>query len=288
MSKISTETHTETVVEEESPAEYDIDTLFKDAFEQQEENPYISCIFWGPEEGGKTYTACTFPGPIAYIDLDGGLDINLKYHRDKDGKPTKEIKRIRCISLEDDKENLADPKTYDGFKVDPINTLRNFDVATTVLQKKVGGTVVVDTMTAYNDWLKMLMASRIPKHIKPDTGEEYVDQFDWKYVNNKWLWSWEKLKNIQANLVVTAKSKPIYQKREITDQTEMDMRTNSGYQTSINAEFTKQITQEGTKIIVHRIAKFNKFRGNKLGSTYEVEDLTYDKLIEILKEEKQI
>ncbi len=271
-----------------APDEYDIDTLFQDAFAQQDKNPYISCIFWGVPEGGKTYTALTFPGPIAYIDLDGGLDPNLQYHRDKDGNPTKEIKRIRCISLEDDKDNLADPEKYEGFKVDPINTLRNFDVACTVLQQKTGGTVIVDTMTAYNDWLKALMEARIPKHKTPE-GVEYVDQFDWKYVNSKWLWSWEKLKNIQANLVVIAKSKPVYQKREATDQLEADLRPNTGFQTSINVEFIKEVTQATDgKVSTVRKAKFNKFRGNKLGSTYTVEDLTYDKIMKILKEENQV
>ncbi len=261
---------------------YDIDTLFEDAHAQQEKNPYISCIFWGPPEGGKTFTGLSFPGPIHYIDLDGGLDLNLKYYKDKD------IQRIRCISLEDDKENLADPKNYDGFKVDPINSLRNFDVACTVLQQKKGGTVMVDTMTAYNEWLKALMTARIPKHINAE-GKEYVDQFDWKYVNQKWLWSWEKLKNIQANLVVTAKSKPVYQGREITDNIEADLRPNTGFQTAINVEFTKDVSQASDgKVTTVRKAKFNKFRGNKLGSTYAVENLTYDKIMSILIDEKQV
>jgi len=261
---------------------YDIDTLFENAHAQQEKNPYISCIFWGPPESGKTYTALSFPGPIHYVDLDGGLDLNLKYYKDKD------IQRIRCISLDDDKENLADPKDYDGFKVDPINTLRNFDVACTVLQQKKGGTVVVDTMTAYNEWLKALMTARIPKHINKE-GQEYVDQFDWKYVNQKWLWSWEKLKNISANLVVTAKSKPVYQGRDITENIEADLRPNTGFQTAINVEFTKDVSQaQDGKVTTVRKAKFNKFRGNKLGSTYSIENLTYDKIMDILKAEKQV
>lgn len=277
----------ETTKTEVSTVNYDIDSLFEDAFAQQEKNPYISCIFWGPPDGGKTYTSLTFPGPIAYVDLDGGLDHNLKYHKDASGNPLKEIKRIRCISLEDDKENLEVREKYLPFKVDPINTLRNFDIACSVLQKKKGGTVIVDTMTAYNEWLKELMEARIPKHHTPE-GVEYVDQFDWKYVNQKWLWSWEKLKNIQANLVVVAKSKPVYQKREVTSEIEPDLRPNTGFQTSIIVEFSKDVSQEGDKVSVVRKAKFSKFRGNKLGSTYSVEDLTYDKIVKILEEEKQI
>ncbi len=267
--------------------EYDIDALYEDAFARKDKDPYISVILWGPEEAGKTYTALTFPGDIDYIDLDGGLDTNLKYYLDKDNNPTKVVKRWRCIDLKDDLENIESGE-YDGFKVDPINTLRNFDVVVTQLQKKEGGTVIVDTMTAYNEYLKALMDSRIPKHISAKTGEEYVDQFDWKYVNQKWLWTWEKLKNIRANLVVVAKAKFIYQNREITDQVEPDLRTNTQYQTSVIAEYQKVIKQDGEKITTQRKASFSKFRGNKLGSTYSIEDLTYEKIMKILKEEKQV
>lgn len=265
---------------------YDIDTLFEDAFECKQKDPYVSCIFWGVPESGKTFSALTFPGPIDFIDLDGGLDANLKYLKDKEGNPTKEVRRFRCVSLEDDKENLDDPEKYDGFKVDPLNTLRNFDKACTVLQQKEGGTIVVDTMTAYNDWLKMLFESRIPKDVTPD-GKEYVDQYKWKYVNQKWLWTWEKLKNVKCNLVVIAKSKDQYQKRELTGNIEPDLRANTGFQTSIKVEFTKEITQTpDNKVTVKRIAKFDKFRGNKFGTLRAVEDLTYDKIMAILKEEE--
>ncbi len=266
--------------------EYNIDKLYEDAFARKDKDPFISIILWGAMEAGKTYTALTFPGDIDYIDLDGGLDTNLKYYLDKDNNPTKRVTRWRCIDLKDDAENI-EGENYDGFKVDPINTLRNFDTVVSELQKKEGGTVIVDTMTAYNDYLKALMDSRIPKHINAE-GKEYVDQFDWKYVNQKWLWTWEKLKNIKANLVVVAKSKPVYQDRKMTDQVEADLRTNTEYQTSVIAEFKKIIKQDGDKITTTRKASFSKFRGNKLGSTYSIEDLTYDKVMKILKEEKQV
>lgn len=260
---------------------YDIDELFKDSHAAQEKSPYLSCILWGPEETGKTYTALTFPGPIYYLDLDGGLGPNLKYFKDK------QIRHVRMISLLDNSDTLAvDDPNYDPFKVDPINTCRNFDVAVSVAQKIKGGTVVVDTISAYNEWLKDLMNVHIPKHVKE--GVEYVDQFDWKYVNNKWLWAWEKLKNIEANLVVIAKAKNVYQGRDMTDELEPDLRPNTGYQTSIRIEMKKKAkTVDGKQSFV-RTANFNKFRGTKLGSTYSVEDVTYDKILEILKNEDKV
>ena len=273
----------EEVKVEEKVAEYDIDTLFTDAFEHNKSNPYISVILWGPEEVGKTYTALTFPGPIHYLDFDGGIAENLKYFKNADGTAKKEIRRIRCVSMQDDSENLVDPESYDGFKVDPYHTLRNLDIALSTLQSKKGGTVVVDTMSHVNEWLKNLMESRIPKDVKD--GKEYRNQFDWKYVNNKWLWIWEKLKNIDANLVVIARSKPVYQGREITSEVEPDLRPNTGYQTSIRIAMNKDIVVKDGKTVVSRVATFDKFRGNKFAHSYSEKDITYDRIMEILKEE---
>lgn len=266
---------------------YDIDTLLKNAFEQQEKNPYVKFILWGPAGCGKTFCSMTFPEPVRVVDLDGGLLINLKYFKDKSGKPTKEIQRIQCLSHLDDVAPLKEGEVYDWKKVDPINSLRNFDVALSSLQKVEGGTVVIDTMTAYNDWLKMEMEARGPKKVS-DKGVEYIDQIDWKFVNQKWAWAWEKLKNIKANLVIIAREKPVYQGREITDQIEPDLRTNSEYNADVIVKFTKKPEQVGTTLTYKRLSSFGKFRGNKLGETYIVEDCTYDKLIEILKKEEQI
>ena len=260
---------------------YDIDQLFQDSHAAQQKSPYLSCILWGPEETGKTFTALTFPGPIYYLDLDGGLMPNLKYF------PDKKIKHVRMISLLDNSDTLAvDDPNYDPFKVDPINTCRNFDVAVSVAQKLKGGTIIVDTISAYNEWLKDLMNVHIPKHVKE--GVEYVDQFDWKYVNNKWLWAWEKLKNIEANLVVIAKAKNVYQGRDMTQELEPDLRPNTGYQTSIRIEMKKKaITLDGKQSFV-RTANFNKFRGTKLSAAHSVQDVTYDKIMEILKAEDKV
>lgn len=266
--------------------DYDIDSLLKNAYEEQENNPYISCTFWGQPETGKTFTAMTFPGPVRFIDLDGGMLPNLKYFRDKEGKPTKEIQRVQCVSFKDDIVGQTDGE-YDWKKVDPINTLKNFDVALSMFQQLEGGTIVIDTMTAYNDWLKMEMEARGPKK-KTDAGVEYIDQIDWKFVNQKWAWAWEKIKNLKTNVVVVAREAPVYQGRDITDKVKPDLRANSEYNVSITAQFFKKIEQVDNKVITKRIATFSKFRGNRLGSTYNVEDCTYDKIIAILKEEEVI
>ena len=260
---------------------YDIDSLFVDSHAQQQKSPYLSCILWGPEETGKTYTACSFPGPIYYLDLDGGLGPNLKYFKDK------QIRHVRMISLLDNSDTLTvDDPNYDPFKVDPINTCRNLDVAISVAQKIKGGTIVVDTISAYNEWLKDLMNVHIPKHVRD--GEEYVDQFDWKYVNNKWLWFWEKAKNIEANLVVIAKAKNVYEGRKMTNVLEPDLRPNTGYQTSIRIEMKKvPKTVDGKQSFV-RVGEFNKFRGTKLSIAHQIEDVTYDKILDILKKEDQV
>lgn len=268
-----------------NPADYDIDQLFKDANENVKVDPYLTCTFWGPPESGKTYCALTFPGPVRIIDLDGGVQVNLKYFTDKKtGKLIKDIKHIRCVSW---KDNVNPDDAYDWKKVDPINTLRNFDVALTLLQRMKGGTVIVDTMTAVNTWLKQLMEAHIPKKTA-ESGKEYIDQIDWKYANQKWLWIWEKLKNVEANVVVIAQEKPIYQGREATGEYEADLRMNPEYQTSIFAKFGKEVSQEGDKVVTKRVASFSKFRGNRLAKEHKVEDCTYDKIMAILKAEDKV
>lgn len=261
---------------------YVIDNLITDAYDLIKDNPYIKCIFWGPPESGKTYCATTFPGPITYIDLDGGLTPNLKYLKDKDGNSIKEIKRITCVDMNDD--ITEDPNEYSWKGVDPINTLRNFDAATSYIQSVKGGTVVVDTMSAYNEWLKMIMESRGPKKISKD-GVEYIDQIDWKFVNQRWQWSWEKLKNVNANLVVVAKEQFEYQGREPTGMMEPNLRAMSNYNVDIVAKFDKVTEGSGADMKIKRVATFSKFRGNKFGTKAEIEDCTYDKIIEVLKKE---
>jgi len=254
---------------------YNIDELFSDA-RSQAKSKNLSCLLYGPPEAGKTFLALMFPGPLYVLDLDSGVGPNLKYVSSE-----KSVKKIDCISIDDDQENI-DSVDYDPFRVRPMNTLKKIDHAITVLQQIHGGTVIVDTITHVDQWLSALLNTEIPKQIN-EKGKEFTPIFDWKYVNSKYNWLMEKLKNIDANLVLIARSKPIYINGKPTDQEEMDARRGTDYHVSIAIHMTKEVSQGSDgKVITKRISKFSKFRGNKLAKEYQEEDLTYDRIMEIL------
>ena len=251
---------------------YEIDKLFQNAREFHKNN-YLSVLLWGPTEAGKTYCALTFPGPIFYIDLDAGLGPNMKYVPDD-----KVVNRVDCLDMMDDQGNI-EADDYKVFKVNPKQTLRKFDHILTVLGQIHGGTVVVDTVTSIDEWLQDMLD--IEKPVAP--GEKGRPIFDWKYVNNKYNWLMEKLKHVDANLVLISRSKSVYVNYKPTEAQQYDTRAGTEYHVSISVEFEKRVTQDTDgKVNVKRIAKFSKFRGQSLAKRYEVEDITYDKIKEIL------
>ena len=261
---------------------YNIDELFEkvDVNEYKENVKNLSVILWGQPETGKTYMSLTFPKPIWFFDLDNGVEANLKYLDEKD-----EIHRIHCVTMDEKVEDVM-KDNYNAFAINPIKSLQKFDAAIAKLIESVhGGTVVVDTMSDVNEWLKLYLEAAIPKSTSAK-GVEYRNQFDWKYVNQKWLWLWQKLKAIDANLVVIAKSKPVYQDGDLTGDFEPDLRQGSAYQASVIIECINEISTENGSVTKTRYAKFDKFRGSKFAHKYKEKDLTYKRIVEIIKSEK--
>ncbi len=261
--------------EQEPKLKYDIDTLFKDSHAASS-GKNISCIIDGPSEIGKTFLAMDFPGPLKIINLDYGLTENLKYYLDK------EITDMKCTSFVDAEVKLND---YKWDKVNPINSLKMVEAGLASLLKDMhGGTVIIDTMTTVNDWLKMLL------DYKTDTEDRQTDGkiaiFDWKWVNMQWKWIWQLIKSIDANVVVLVRTKKIYKDFKETGKFEPDYRDGTKYEVSIEIELFEDIKQGADgKVTVKRMAKFNKFRGVNLRKDYLVENLSYAKLMEILKDE---
>ena len=263
---------------------YNIDEMFT-TVQDNGGNKNLSFLVWGDAEVGKTVFSLGCPGPIRYINLDAGLQPNIRF-KSKDTK----LQEFKCIDYEDDRSNLTDIDNYDCFKVMPKGSLRNFDRAIiSLLENCHGGTVVIDTMSTINDWLKALMASVIPKS-KTKDGVEYVNMFDWKYVNSKWSWILEKLKSIDATLVILSRATQVYDGSDpVPGQFEPDMRKGWQYQTSVIIEMTKKEVQDPTtnKWTTVRTGKFNKFRGADFDSKeeYVINDISYDKVLDVLKKE---
>ncbi len=264
--------------EQEPKLKYDIDTLFKDSHAAKT-GTNISCIIYGPTEIGKTYLALDFPGPIKMINLDYGLTENLKYY------PDKEITDMKCTSFVDAEIKEDD---YKWDKVNPINSLKMVEAGLGALLRDMhGGTVIIDSMTTVNEWLKLLLDYKTDVEERQTDGKIAI--FDWKWVNQKWKWIWQLIKSIDANVVILVRTKDVYENfKKIPNKVEADYRDGTKFEVSIEMEMFADVDQVNGKVTSKRMTKFNKFRGVKLRKDYLVEDISYDKLIEILKSEGKV
>lgn len=263
---------------EEIQEEYDIDTLFKDSRRHQSGTNLVVGIY-GDTEVGKTYLALDFPGPIRVVNLDYGLTENLDYYPDKE---------ITDMTPTDYKDAEIKEDDYKWDKVNPINSLKKFEKGLgTLIRTQHGGTVVIDTMTTVNEWLKLLLDYKTDEANMQNDGK--IAMFDWKWVNSKWKWLWQLIKSIDANVVVLFRTREVYENFKKTGELEPDYRDGTKYEVSVEIELSKEVDQDKEgNVNVRRFAKFNKFRGVKLSKNYKEENLTYKRLIEILKEEGKV
>ncbi len=254
---------------------YDIDTLFKDSHAAQS-GTNISCTIIGPTNIGKTYMAMGFPGPLKIINLDYGITENMKFY------PDKEITDQKCTSFVDAEIKQDD---YKWDKVNPINSLKLVEAGLGALLREMhGGTVIIDSMTTINEWLKLLLDYKTAVEDRQTDGKIAI--FDWKWVNQKWKWIWQLLKSIDANVVVLVRTKDVYENfKKVPNKVEADYRDGTKYEVSIEMEMYEDVDQVNGKVTSKRMTKFNKFRGVKMSKDYAVEDLNYEKLMEILKAE---
>lgn len=262
----------------EAKASYNIDALFSDSHKAKS-GQNILCSIWSKTEVGKTYLALDFPGPIKMVNLDYGLIENLKFY------PDKEITDMKCTSFLDAKIKEDD---YKWDKVNPINSLKLFEAGLATLIENVHeGTVIIDSMTTINDWLKALLDYKTEAIGHQKDGK--IPIFDWKWVTQKWKWLWQLIKTIDANVVVLFRAMDEYENFKKTGVSIPDYRDGTKYEVSVEIKLEKEVTQDGTgKVQSRRIASFNKFRGVNLSENYKVEDLTYEKLMEILSKEGKV
>lgn len=256
--------------------EYDIDTLFADSRAKKTGSNLVLGVF-GEPEAGKTYFSLGFPGPIKFINLDYGLIDNLKYY------PDTEISDMKPTSFLD--AEIVDDNSYKWDKANPINSIKKFEAGLAALVKtQHGGTVVIDTMTTINEWLKLLLDYKTDSTNTQTDGK--IAMFDWKWVNQKWKWLWQLIKTIDSNVVVIFRSKEVYENFKKTGVFEPDYRDGTKYEVSVEIQMLKEVTQSADgKVVTKRFSKFSKFRGVKLSQNHKVEDLTYAKLIKILQDE---
>ena len=264
--------------EENKKQIYEIDALFKNSHNVKTGNN-VSCIIIGPTEIGKTYLALDFPGPIKMINLDYGLTQNKGFFLDK------EIEDMKCTSFAD---AVIKDDEYKWDKVNPINSLKLFEAGVGALLRGMhGGTVIIDSITTVNDWLKMLLDYKTDVEERQTEGGK-IAIFDWKWVNMEWKWLWQLMKSIDANLVVVVRSKDEFIDFKKTGNLLPDYRDGTKFEVSIEIEMYEEVKQIGNEVTTKRMSKFNKFRGVSLSKDYTVENLSYEKLMEILKTEGKV
>ena len=261
----------------EKKVTYDIDKLFKDKAEIVKAKG-IKVLFWGSAGTGKTYTALTFPGPIHFIDTDGGVALNLKY------TGTKEVKIAEII--ESAPNDLTDDKgkdVEDKYSYEALVSLEKFDAITKQLESIEGGTVVVDTITDIwswiGTWLKVNTAAQVSK-----SGNEYLSRFAWGDANNRYDWIMKRLKKLNCNLVLIARSKDVYDGQgNITGKSKADAQKHSEYYVDMFVEFRKAVDPKTGKLTTNRQSFITKCRGFDLINPM-IENCTYDKIQTKLEE----
>ncbi len=256
---------------------YNIDELFTDS-ETINKTKGIKCLLWGSSGVGKTFAAMTFPQPLYVIDTDGGIANNLKYFKEK------KIKIAECYeTITEAPTTAAGDSIVEPFNVDPVSSLEKFDTITKALSlsKDIeGGTIIVDTITDIWSWIGTWLNYKTTKQTSK-TGGEYMSRFAWGDANNRYDWIMKRLKKINCNLVMIARSKAVYDPSgNITSENKADAQKKTEYYMDYFIEMKKKFKEVDGKMVAERVALISKSRGLELSNPM-VSDFNYNKLKEL-------
>ena len=214
---------------------------------------------WGATETGKTYFAMTFPEPVFIIDTEFGAAPLLHMF------PNKDIRIFECAQLD---SITSEP--------DPLKSLTEVEAALSSLKDIDHGTLVIDSGTDIWQWISAWLETVATK--RSESGQPY--RFEWGKANSRYrMLLMRILARPQINFVITAQTQEKYD--------------NSGKPTGITEPRWQDKTEYWMDIIVH----FQKlYRGSwkyistiekcrfKRAANLEIEDVSYDKLVNALKE----
>lgn len=265
---------TQTIETPEKKVTYDIDSLFKDSKEIIS-SQRLHCLFWGGPGVGKTYAGLTFPSPIYVIDTDGGTALNLKYFKDK------KIVVIEAYEAVTNPATTAGGSTLDApFDVDPLINLEKFDAITKRLSEMPevkGGTIIIDTITDIWSWIGTWLSHKTAKQVSKG-GSEYMSRFAWGDANNRYDWIMKRLKQLDANLVLIARSKAVYDSTgNITSENKADAQKNTASYVDFFVELKKTFNKTNEGMKTERVAVITKSRGMDITDPL-VKDFSYQKL----------
>jgi hypothetical protein len=241
---------------------------------------------WGPPEAGKTHFIMTCPPPVYIIDTEFGSPPLAKKFKGKD---------IRVIEVFREKP--------DG-TVDPLESLKLVEQAIEEIKDCHEGTIAIDSGSDLWDWCEAYMRSQASS-----LGRE-LQQFDWRYANDKWKEIIMKCISRDMVFVLTAQPKERYLGPGMPSGIEVaDWMKKTPFALDVVIRMEKRVfgppipiqlppnpkpsmlaaikdIEERTKYRatgqVKYIAVIEKCRAERMYNM-EIEDLTYDKLIEVLR-----
>jgi len=214
---------------------------------------------YGTYATGKTHFALTFPEPVYVIDTEfGTIPLRKKFQG-------KKIYVLECFV-----------QSEEG-RADPIKSLALVEKAVKLLSTVKNGTVVIDSVSDIWTWEELRM-----KEIISEKGRD-VYQFDWGIANRHYLDIIRALLSYPLNLVITAKTREVYDSEgKPTGMLEARWQKDTPYFVDVVVRMSKRfypISQD--KLGIRYVSTIEKCRAERIDA--EVEDLTYDKLITVLK-----
>jgi len=245
----------------------------------------IKILYWGEFGTGKTFDACTFPGPIHIISTEFGVaPIVSQTGRD-------DIFRLECTDPFTDKPVKANGDLDDEpFATDPVDSLNKVEEATEWLHQQYkngsikGGTVVVDSISDIWSWLANWLDYIAKKQQSKSSGKEFMMRTEWQKANAKYKWILMRLLALPCNLVMTARSAAVYDGTgNITAQNKPKAQGETSYYVDVVAHLTNDVENQivdgkiaGSKIV--RKCTIEKCRLGDVPGDLTLKDGTYSSL----------
>jgi len=236
--------------------------FFKPAAEVEKKG--IKIGVYGDPETGKTYFACSCPPPVYILDTEYGTAPVLRHFRKK------EIHVYEAAYI--------DPKTDE---LDPLESIERVGQALTTLAEMKEGTIVIDTGTDIWNWIRAWLEAQSVK--KTASGTVY--RFEYGRANLKY-----------RNLIMKIIAKPL--NFVVTGQTRVVYDVEGRPTNIIEPRWMKQ-TEHWVDVLIHtkkieeksgRTRYFGIIRKCRWQRAFnlEIEDITYDKLVQALKEKLDV
>jgi|GEM_PF-6144289 len=240
----------------------------------------IRAFFWGEFGTGKTYSALSFPEPVYVISTEGGVTPLAQHFKGKD------IRILECSVPYGEKPVVKSTgqEVDEPFVVDPVLSLEKVEQATIALQNVSKGTIVIDSVSDIWEWLGSWLHYNAARSVSKSSGKEFMMQTEWQHANAKYKVLMFRLLTRPCNVVLTARSSPVYQDGNMTGTSKAKTQQNTPYWMDLVAQFQNRPMPEGTsgKLVNKRIVTITKCRFGDVPNPV-IEDLTYDKLKTSLK-----